>query len=63
MTILNELLTLDRYLCSLLFHDFEMLYVINGDVLNKNSHNGIKVIFDIDIQTGRLTVKDAKDTK
>ena len=40
-----------------------MLYVMNGDVLNTINHNGIKVIFDICVKTGRLTVNDAKDTK
>ena len=49
----------------------ELLFVINGVVLNESNHNNIKVVFDIDIQTGQLEftqkvnqlVHHVKDTK
>ena len=49
--------SLNSYLCQLFYdRQLELLCVINEVVLNENNHNGIKVVFEIDIQTGRLEI-------
>ena len=50
-------ISLNNYLCQLFYdRQLKLLGAINGVVLNENNHNGIKVIFDIDIQTGRFEI-------
>ena len=50
-------ISLNSYLCQLFYdRQLKLLCAINRVVLNENNHNGIKVIFDIDIQTGRFEI-------